>query len=207
VITTQYRKEEFKLIEQARAGSQTAYNALIARYEGFVRLKVKSYFMAGGDSDDLIQEGLIGLFKAIHDFRDDRGSSFRSFAELCITRQIITAIKSATRKKHGPLNNYISLYGSPKRFEDGELILADLLGGPEKYEPFSRLVSATEIEKLVFYLGNRLSGLEAGVLKLSLEGLSYEQIGAELECDTKSVDNALQRIRRKVHLHMQASDE
>lgn len=197
--------EDLKLIKKARAGNQAAFNTIISKYLSFVRLKTRSYFMAGGDTDDLVQEGLFGLTKAINDYREDRGSSFRNFVELCITRQIITAIKSASRQKHSPLNNYLSLTHSPSQYEDGQCTLEEILEGPPDSDPFTQLVCFDKIESLKLCLTERLSLLEASVLKLNLDEYSYEEIAEKLKCTTKTVDNALQRIRRKVNNHLNAT--
>jgi len=187
---------------KARNGDSAAMDVLIRRYNGFVRLKASSYFLAGGDSDDLIQEGLIGLYKAVRDFRTDKETSFRSFAELCVTRQIITAIKTATRFKHAPLNTYVSFSHTPAgQDRDGECTLGDALPGPGVDEPSICVISTEELQSLVFCLGTGLSRLEADALKLYLEGESYEEMAARLGCDTKTIDNALQRVKRKVLTH------
>jgi RNA polymerase sporulation-specific sigma factor len=134
--------EDLRLVVKARNGDGTAMDALIRRYTGFVRLKASSYFLAGGDSDDLVQEGMIGLYKAVRDFRADKETSFRSFAELCVTRQIITAIKTATRFKHSPLNTYVSFSHTPAGQEsDGECTLGDALPGPQVQEPSVMVIS------------------------------------------------------------------
>jgi RNA polymerase sporulation-specific sigma factor len=175
---------------------------LIRRYTGFVRLKASSYFLAGGDAEDLIQEGLIGLYKAVRDYRTDKETSFRSFAELCVTRQIITAIKTATRFKHAPLNTYVSFSHTPAGQEsDGDCTLGDALPGPAVDEPSVCVISTEELQSLVGCLGTGLSELEADSLRLYLEGSSYEQMAAELSCDTKTIDNALQRVKRKILQH------
>jgi len=175
---------------------------LIRRYTGFVRLKASSYFLAGGDADDLIQEGLIGLYKAVRDYRSDKETSFRSFAELCVTRQIITAIKTATRFKHAPLNTYVSFSHTPAGHEsDGDCTLGDALPGPGVDEPSVVVISTEELQSLVGCLGTGLSTLESDSLRLYLEGSSYEQMAEELECDTKTIDNALQRVKRKILQH------
>jgi RNA polymerase sporulation-specific sigma factor len=180
-------------------------DVLIRRYTGFVRLKASSYFLAGGDSEDLIQEGLIGLYKAVRDFRSDKETSFRSFAELCVTRQIITAIKTATRFKHAPLNTYVSFSHTPAGQEtDGECSLGDALPGPSVDEPPVCVISTEELQSLVFTLGTGLSRLESEALRLYLEGCSYEEMAAELGCDTKTIDNALQRVKRKVLAHQKS---
>jgi RNA polymerase sporulation-specific sigma factor len=194
--------EDLQLVLKARNGDSGAMDVLMRRYTGFVRLKASSYFLAGGDSDDLIQEGLIGLYKAVRDFRTDKETSFRSFAELCVTRQIITAIKTATRFKHAPLNTYVSFSHTPAGQDgEGECTLGDALPGPGVDEPSICVISTEELQSLVFCLGTGLSRLEADALKLYLEGESYEDMAERLECDTKTIDNALQRVKRKVLTH------
>ena len=194
---------DLQLVMRARNGDQRSLDELIRRYSGFVRLKASSYFLAGGDSEDLIQEGLIGLYKAVRDFSPEK-SSFRSFAELCVTRQIITAIKTATRYKHAPLNSYVSFSHTPAGQEsDGDCTLGDALPGPSVDDPSVCVISTEELQSLVFTLGSGLSKLEADALKLYLEGESYETMAERLECDTKTIDNALQRVKRKVLAHQQ----
>ena len=192
---------DLQLVVRARNGDDAALDALIRRYTGFVRLKASSYFLAGGESDDLVQEGLIGLYKAVRDFRADKETSFRSFAELCITRQIITAIKTATRYKHAPLNTYVSFSQTPAGQDDGECTLGDALPGPGVDDPAVCVISTQELQSLVFCLGTGLSSLESDALRLYLEGNSYEEMADELGCDTKTIDNALQRVKRKVLQH------
>jgi RNA polymerase sigma-H factor len=199
----QRESDDLRLVVRARNGDSGALDVLIRRYTGFVRLKASSYFLAGGESDDLIQEGLIGLYKAVRDFRSDKETSFRSFAELCITRQIITAIKAATRFKHQPLNAYVSFSQTPAGQEDGDCTLGDALPGPGVEDPAICVISTEELQSLVFTLGTGLSRLEADALRLYMEGLSYEEMAAELGCDTKTIDNALQRVKRKVVTHQQ----
>ena len=196
--------EDLQLVLKARNGDSSALDALIRRYTGFVRLKASSYFLAGGDGDDLIQEGLIGLYKAVRDFRADKETSFRSFAELCVTRQIITAIKTATRYKHSPLNTYVSFSHTPAGQEDGDCTLGDALPGPAVDDPAVCVISTEELQSLVFCLGTGLSQLESDALRLYLEGSSYEEMAQRLGCDTKTIDNALQRVKRKILLHQQS---
>src|SRR2546421_1804143 len=197
--------EDLQFVLKARNGDTAAMDVLIRRYTGFVRLKASSYFLAGGDNDDLLQEGLIGLYKAVRDFRPDKETSFRSFAELCVTRQIITAIKTATRFKHAPLNTYVSFSHTPAGQEsDGDCTLGDALPGPSVNDPSICVISTEELQSLVFCLGTGLSRLEADALKLYLEGSSYEEMAAELGCDTKTIDNALQRVKRKVLTHQRS---
>jgi RNA polymerase sporulation-specific sigma factor len=191
--------EDLFLIALAKQGDR-----LVRRYHGFVRLKASSYFLAGGDSEDLIQEGLVGLYKAIRDFRTDRESSFRNFAELCITRQIITAVKTATRNKHTPLNQYVSFSSSPAGAGDDVPTLDQMLPGPTVHDPINQVISSEELRSLVGCLSSALSELESRVLSLYLDGYSYEQVGDRLSCDTKTVDNALQRVKRKVGAHLES---
>ncbi|HEX3872514.1 MAG TPA: RNA polymerase sporulation sigma factor SigH [Solirubrobacteraceae bacterium] len=198
----QVRVDDGYLIALAKQGDPVAYNQIVKRYHGFVRLKASSYFLAGGDSDDLLQEGLVGLYKAVRDFRDDRESSFRNFAELCITRQIITAVKTATRNKHSPLNHYVSFSAPAGGFDDDAPTFDELIAGPAVQDPASQAVSSEELRSLVTCLSTALSDLESNVLSLYLDGYSYEQIGERLDCDTKTVDNALQRVKRKVGAHL-----
>jgi RNA polymerase sigma-H factor len=193
------------LVALSKQGVEEATQRMVRRYYGFVRLKASSYFLIGGDSDDLIQEGLIGLYKAIRDYRSDRESSFRNFAELCITRQIITAVKTATRNKHTPLNSYVSFSQTPAAgAEDGEPTMADLLPGSTVHDPVNQVISTEEIQSLVSCITSVLSDLESSVLSLYLDGRSYEEVAERLECDTKTVDNALQRVKRKVGLHLES---
>jgi RNA polymerase sporulation-specific sigma factor len=195
--------EDLRLVLKARNGDSGAMDALLRRYTGFVRLKASSYFIAGGEPDDLIQEGLVGLYKAVRDFRSDKETSFRSFAELCITRQIITAIKTATRFKHAPLNTYVSFSHTPAGQEEGDCTLGDALPGPAVDDPVVCVISTEELQSLVFCLGTGLSPLESDALRLYLEGNSYEEMADDLGCDTKTIDNALQRVKRKVLQHQQ----
>lgn len=194
--------DDHYLVALAKRGSADAYDRLVRRYRGFVRLKSSSYFLLGGDSEDLIQEGLVGLYKAIRDYRTDRESSFRNFAELCITRQIITAVKTASRNKHAPLNQYVSFAQSPAAGGESESTLEDILPGPISDDPADRVIATEELSSLVSCLSSVLSNLESEVLSLYLDGYSYEVIGERLECDTKTVDNALQRVKRKVATHL-----
>ena len=197
--------EDLQLVIKARNGDSVAMDELIRRYHGFVRLKASSYFLAGGDASDLVQEGLVGLFKAVRDFRSDKETSFRSFAELCITRQIITAIKTATRYKHAPLNTYVSFSHTPAGQDlDAECTLGDALPGPAVDDPATCVISTDELQSLLQCLSSTLSPLESQVLTYYLEGRSYEAIGDLIGCDPKTVDNALQRVKRKVLAHLQS---
>src|SRR3982750_4471355 len=199
--------EDLQPLLRARNGDGGPLDVLIRRYTGFVRLKASSYFLAGGDSEDLVQEGLIGLYKAVRDFRADKETSFRSFAELCVTRQIITAIKTATRFKHAPLNTYVSFSHTPAGQEsDSECTLGDALPGPGVDDPAVCVISTEELQSLVGCLGTGLSPLEADALRFYLEGDSYETMAERLGCDTKTIDNALQRVKRKVLTHQRGRE-
>ena len=199
--------EDLQLVLKARNGSSTALDTLLRRYQGFVRLKASSYFLAGGDSEDLIQEGLVGLYKAVRDFSPEL-SSFRSFAELCVTRQIITAIKTATRFKHSPLNSYVSFSHTPAGQEsEGDCTLGDALPGPSVDDPSVCVISTEELQSLVFTLGTGLSPLESDALRCYLEGLSYEEVAQTLGCPLGTVKsrlfNARLMLRRKLQHYME----
>ena len=198
--------DDHYLVALAKDGHADAYERIVKRYRGFVRLKASSYFLLGGDSEDLIQEGLLGLYKAVRDYRTDRESSFRNFAELCITRQIITAVKTASRNKHAPLNQYVSFGQSPAAAGDSETTLEELLPGPMRNDPANQAIATEELRSLVACLASVLSELESRVLSLYLDGHSYEAIAEMIECDTKTVDNALQRVKRKVGSHLAARE-
>lgn len=194
------------LVALAKRGDDNATDHLIRRYRKFVRLKASSYFLVGGDADDLIQEGLVGLYKAIRDYRTDRESSFRSFAELCITRQIITAVKTATRNKHAPLNQYVSFGQSPSANGENETTMEEILPGPSTFDPVNQAISSQELNSLVACLQGSLSEMESSVLGYYLEDRSYEEVAELLGCDTKTVDNALQRVKRKVNKHIESRE-
>ena len=191
-----------ELAARFQAGDRLALEALIARYRRFARAKSRGYFLVGGDADDIEQEALIGLYKAARDFRPEHQASFRAFAELCITRQIITAVKTASRNKHAPLNQYVSFAQAPAGATESETTLEEVLPGPGSEDPSERVIATEELQSLVSCLSSVLSELESHVLSLYLDGHSYEAIGERLECDTKTVDNALQRVKRKVSLHL-----
>ena len=183
-------------------GNTDALDYLITKYRSFVRLKGRSYFIIGGDREDIIQEGMIGLYKAIRDFKSDRLSSFKGFAELCITRQIITAIKTATRQKHIPLNTSISL-DRPVYAEDSDRTLLDMISGPALDDPEDLVIHRENFIHMEKEMNKVLSSLEKKVLALYLEGQSYQEISGVLNRQVKSVDNALQRIKRKLERYMQ----
>ncbi len=204
---SQRELEDLQLVMRVHNGDERARETLIQRYNGFVRMKASSYFIAGGEPEDLVQEGLIGLCKAMRDFRADKETSFRSFAELCVTRQIITAIKTATRYKHAPLNTYVSFSQTPAGQDpDSDVTLGDALPGSHVNDPSVAVISTDELKSLVFCLGTGLSPLEADALRMYLEGSSYEDMAEVLDCDTKAIDNALQRVKRKILQHQRSRE-
>ena len=186
------------LLARAKRGDEVATSRLIQRYQGFVRMKASSFFLNGGDRDDLIQYGLMGLYEAIRDFRSDRESSFRNFAELCITRRMITAIKADNRHKAKLLNDAVSLSAPPPGASEGESTMHDVIAGPGKHDPARLAVDRDELRALVTSVPELLSDLESRVLALYLRGRTYEEIAEKLGSDTKRVDNALQRVKRKI---------
>lgn len=189
-------------VEDARNGDTLALEHLIKKYKNFVRAKARSYFLIGADREDIIQEGMIGLFKAIRDFRPDKLSSFRAFAELCITRQIITAIKTATRQKHIPLNSYVSL-NKPIYDEESDRTLLDVLSGTKISDPEELIISREELGHIESKIGEILSDLEWQVLMSYLQGKSYQEIAVDLDRHVKSIDNALQRVKRKLERYLE----
>ena len=191
-----------ELVEMARDGSEVAIETLLNRYRHYARAKARSYFLAGADREDIVQEGMIGLFKAVRDFRADRNAAFRAFAELCITRQIITAIKTAARQKHIPLNSYISLNKQAAPDDEDGRSLGEVLTGNEMLDPAELIISAEEIANIKESMGRLLSELETEVLRLYMDGKSYQEIGDLLGRHVKSIDNALQRIKRKLEQHL-----
>ena len=182
---------------------RAALNYLIHKYRNFVRAKARSYFLIGADREDIIQEGMIGLYKAIRDFRNDKLSSFRAFAELCVTRQIITAIKTATRQKHIPLNSYVSL-NKPIYDEDSDRTLLDVLSGARISDPEELVISREEFIGIEAKMEEILSDLEWHVLMSYLDGKSYQEIAADLHRRVKSIDNALQRVKRELEKYMES---
>lgn len=182
---------------EAKNGDIKAQEYLINKYKNFVKAKAKSYFLIGADKEDIYQEGMIGLYKAIRDFRPDKLSSFKAFAELCVTRQIITAIKTATRQKHIPLNTYISL-NKPIYDEESDRTLLDVLSTVKVSDPEELIISREEVSKIEYEIEGVLSELELEVLNSYLEGKSYQEIACDLNRHSKSIDNALQRVKRKL---------
>lgn len=195
-----------EIVEIARAGDIDAQEFLINKYKNYVRAKARTYFLLGGDKEDLIQEGMIGMYKAIRDFRSDKLSSFRAFAELCITRQIITAIKTATRQKHIPLNSYVSL-NKPIYDEDSDRTLLDVITGNKVTDPEELIISREEFSEIEEKMGELLSSLEWQVLMYYLEGKSYQEIAEDLGRHVKSIDNALQRVKRKLEKYLAERDQ
>ena len=193
------------IVELAREGNNDASEFLINKYKNFVRAKARSYFLIGADKEDIIQEGMIGLYKAIRDFRPDKLSSFRAFAELCITRQIITAIKTATRQKHIPLNSYVSL-NKPIYDEDSDRTLLDVISGTRVTDPEELIISREEFNDIEEKMGEILSSLEWKVLMYYLEGKSYQEIAGDLNRHVKSIDNALQRVKRKLERYLESRE-
>lgn len=195
-------KSDEDLVEAVRDGDGEALEFLINKYRNFVRAKARSYFLIGADREDIVQEGMIGLYKAIRDFRGDKLSSFKAFAELCITRQIITAIKTATRQKHIPLNSYVSL-DKPIYDEDSDRTLLDVICGPRVTDPEELMINKEEFNGLEDKMGEILSDLEQRVLMLYLDGRSYQDIAVDLGRHVKSIDNALQRVKRKLERYLE----
>lgn len=195
-----------ELVLYAHEGDVVALEHLINKYRNFVRAKARSYFLIGADREDIVQEGMIGLYKAIRDFRNDKLSSFRAFAELCITRQIITAIKTATRQKHIPLNSYVSL-NKPIYDEESDRTLLDILTATKITDPEELMISREELASIESKIGEILSGLELEVLMSYLQGKSYQEIACDLDRHVKSIDNALQRVKRKLEKYLEFKDE
>ncbi|ARK21534.1 RNA polymerase sporulation sigma factor SigH [Sporosarcina sp. P26b] len=193
-----------EMVELIHLGNSDVLDFLITKFQPIVRMKARTYFIIGGDREDIVQEGMIGLYKAIRDFRPDRLSSFKVFAELCITRQIITAIKTATRQKHIPLNTSVSL-DKPMYDEDQERTLLDIISGSTLDDPEDLMIHKENFSFMEEEMNKVLSGLEKEVLTLYLEGQSYREISEVLNRQVKSIDNALQRIKRKLE-HSMAMD-
>ncbi|WP_256941423.1 RNA polymerase sporulation sigma factor SigH [Bacillus sp. EAC] len=194
--------EDEAILEYVREGDQDALTFLIQKYRNFVKAKSRSYFLIGADREDIIQEGMIGLYKAIRDYKEDKLSSFKAFAELCITRQIITAIKTATRQKHIPLNSYVSL-DKPIYDEESDRTLLDVLTETKNMDPEELVINQEENIDIELKMSELLSDLERKVLSLYLDGRSYQEISEELNRHVKSIDNALQRVKRKLERYME----
>jgi len=190
-------KQDEEIVVEAKRGNKLAQEYLINKYENFVKAKAKSYFLIGADKEDIYQEGMIGLYKAIRDFKIDKLASFKAFAELCVTRQIITAIKTATRQKHIPLNTYISL-NKPVYDQESDRTLMDVISGIKITDPEELVVSREELLDIEKEISKVLSELEMEVLMSYIEGKSYQEIACDLDRHAKSIDNALQRVKRKL---------
>ncbi|MEG0775157.1 RNA polymerase sporulation sigma factor SigH [Clostridium sp.] len=190
-------KTDEEIVIEAKNGDERALEYLLSKYQNFVKSKAKSYFLIGADKEDIYQEGMIGLFKAIRDFKDDKLASFKVFAELCITRQIITAVKTATRQKHIPLNTYISL-NKPIYDEESDRTLLDIISGIKVSDPEELMIGKEDLQNIETQIGEVLSALEMEVLMSYLDGKSYQEIACDLERHAKSIDNALQRVKRKL---------
>lgn len=189
-----------RLVAAARAGDERSLDALLRRHRGMARAKARGYFLIGADHEDLVQEGMIGLYKAICEFQTGRGTSFRTFAQLCVERQLITAIKTATRHKHAPLNDYVPFHRPVGG--DGQPTLAEVLPTPRVADPAEQVVSAERFRDLRRHCRAVLSDLEAQVLRLYVDGRSYQDIARLLQRHSKTVDNALQRVKRKLDAHL-----
>ncbi len=198
--------DDEEIVEYARNSNDVALEFLINKYRNFVRAKARSYFLIGADREDIIQEGMIGLYKAIRDFRPDKLASFRAFAELCITRQIITAIKTATRQKHIPLNSYVSL-NRPIYDEESDRTLLDIISGSKVTDPEELVISKEEFNDIETKMSEFLSDLEWKVLMFYLEGKSYQEIADDLSRHVKSIDNALQRVKRKLERYLEKREQ
>ncbi len=197
--------QDEEVVDIARAGSVLDQEYLINKYRSYVRAKARSYFLIGADREDIIQEGMIGLYKAIRDFRSDKLASFKAFAELCITRQIITAIKTATRQKHIPLNSYVSL-NRPIYDEDSDRTLLDIMPGTQVLDPEELLINTEEVGSMETKITEILSDLEWQVLNSYLDGKSYLEIAEDLQRHVKSIDNALQRVKRKLERYLDSKN-
>ncbi len=206
VVVLDVARSDDELLVAARGGDDVALAELLTRYRAFTRVKARAYFLVGADREDILQEGMIGLYKAIRDFNPDLQTSFRAFAELCVTRQIITAVKTATRQKHGPLNSYVSFSRPVVCDEEGDRVLADVLPAITITDPADLVVSAERIRALQQHFDEVLSDLEVEVLRLYVEGKSYVEIAESLQRHVKSIDNALQRIKRKLDAHLKARE-
>src|SRR5229473_1973728 len=200
-----HERPDEDLVATAKGGDPMAMEYLLNKYKNFVRIKAKSYFLIGADREDIIQEGMIGLYKAIRDFRRDKLSSFRAFAELCITRQIITAIKTATRQKHIPLNSYISL-NKPIYDEDSDRTLLDVISSIKVSDPEELVINQEASATMRERIRKNLSELECKVLTAYLEGKSYQEMANELNRHVKSIDNALQRVKRKLERNLEGEE-
>ena len=196
------QQDEYDIVLKASKGDKIALEYIIKKYKNFVKAKAKSYFLIGADKEDIIQEGMIGLYKAVRDFDASKTNSFKGFADICITRQIITAIKTATRQKHIPLNSYISL-NKPVYDEESERTLLDIIATSIVTDPEELIISKEELKHIESKMNELLSDLELQVVEYYLNGKSYQYIADKLKRDVKSIDNALQRVTRKLEKHLE----
>ena len=187
------------LVELSASGDRRATAFILSKYKNLVRNRAKAYFLAGADRDDIVQEGMIGLFKAVRDFDVTKQASFRGFAEICIKRQMITAVKAATRRKHAPLNSYVSL-SEPVYDDNTERTLVDMLAERKSIDPEEVFLRREKAEMLTAEIESKLSNLEQTVLSLYMDGMNYQEIAVELDRPPKSIDNAIQRIKRKLDM-------
>ncbi|MEL3973410.1 RNA polymerase sporulation sigma factor SigH [Rossellomorea oryzaecorticis] len=206
-FTSQFEEMDDEAIIEAAVqhGNSEALDFLIKKYRNFVRAKARSYFLIGADKEDIVQEGMIGLYKAIRDYKEDKLTSFKAFAELCITRQIITAIKTATRQKHIPLNSYVSL-DKPIYDDESDRTLLDVISGAKVMDPEELIINREEFDNMEDKMAQLLSDLERKVLALYLDGQSYQEISEELNRHVKSIDNALQRVKRKLERYLEVRE-
>lgn len=193
------------IVELVHQGDTDALDYLIHKYKNFVRAKARSYFLIGADKEDIVQEGMIGLYKAIRDYKEDKLTTFKAFAELCITRQIITAIKTATRQKHIPLNSYVSL-DKPIYDEESDRTLLDVITGAKVTDPEELIINREQYDNIEGKMNELLSDLERKVLALYLDGQTYQEISEELNRHVKSIDNALQRVKRKLERYLEVRE-
>jgi RNA polymerase sporulation-specific sigma factor len=189
--------EEELMVARAKTGDKRAQEFVIKKYKNLVRSRARSYFLIGADREDIVQEGMIGLFKAIRDYQPDKMSSFRSFADLCVKRQIITAIKTATRQKHMPLNSYVSL-NKPLFDEESDRTLYDLMTNNKELNPEHLIIKQEEWHTMSLQMGKVLSDLEWQVLSAYIDGKTYQEIAKDMNRHIKSIDNALQRVKKKL---------
>lgn len=190
-----------KIVELSKSGDEYATDFLIEKYKNFVKSRARTYFLIGADKEDLIQEGMIGLYKAIRDYNPEKLATFKSFAEICVTRQIITAIKTATRQKHMPLNSYISL-NKPVYEDESERMMIDMIAEKDNFNPEEIMITKEHFGDMLKKMSTVLSKYEWKVMNLFLDGKSYSEIAKKLEKSEKSIDNALQRIKNKVEKYL-----
>lgn len=194
--------DDIKLVEMSQSGDRRAADTLVDRYKGFVKVKTRAYFLVGADRDDIVQEGMIGLFKAIRDYSPGKQASFKHFADICITRQIITAVKTATRRKHSPLNSYISL-SKPVYDDESERTLIEMLSLRTSLNPEEIMIDQENLKATEQKIRKSLSKFELQVMELYISGKSYTEIASQLEKEPKSIDNAIQRVKKKIQKNLE----